>query len=112
LRPVAAAVDAVPLIQILVLHGLFRVSTANCGPIFLALGQPYILPAVMGLRIAIVAPALYLGILWAGTYGAAWAVTTAAGIGLVVDLTIACDCFACPSTISRDRCGAFRWRPR
>jgi O-antigen/teichoic acid export membrane protein len=79
----------IPLIQVLIIYGLFNVSAANCGPIFLALGRPHIMTAITAFSAAIAVPAVFFGVRWVGVFGAAWAVTAVAGIALVLNLTLA-----------------------
>ena len=81
-------VASAPLIQGLVIYGLLRTSTANANAVYLALGHVRIEPALTLLFIVLALPGLVLGINYWGVIGAAYVLTTAAVLNLLVNLAI------------------------
>ncbi len=80
--------DAIPLLQILSLHGLIRLGGANATSVLLALGRPKVITKLSALHIALLSPALITGIWLGGLAGAAWAAVSVACAGLVVSYGI------------------------
>lgn len=80
--------EAIPLIQVLAVHGLISVLMAGSGPIYLAVGKPHLRTLVTTAGLVCLLPALYLGISQAGIVGAAWAVVVARGATVTVDLVM------------------------
>jgi len=78
--------DAIPLLEVLCIAGAINVCTANTWPVFIALGRPWINTALMALGVALLVPLLFWSVLKAGAIGAAWAITTVAGIMLASNL--------------------------
>jgi lipopolysaccharide exporter len=72
---------AIPIFQILALHGAMRVSYTSAGAIFLALGKPQILAYLALATILYGTPILIAGTWWYGLSGAAWATVAITAIG-------------------------------
>lgn len=79
---------AIPLLQILSLNGLIKLGGANATSVLLALGRPKVITKLSALHIALLGPALVIGIWLGGLIGAAWAAVTVACAGLVVSYGI------------------------
>ncbi|MDQ2694771.1 MAG: oligosaccharide flippase family protein, partial [Pseudomonadota bacterium] len=65
---------AIPIIQILGFAGVFRMFSANNGPVYLALGKPWIVTWLTVVNILAALPLMAYGIYLAGLYGAAWGI--------------------------------------
>lgn len=81
-------VAAVPLLQILSLNGLLKLSGGNAYSVFLAIGRPKIITVQSLLNLAMLVPFLVIGISLFGLTGAAWALVGASGISLVVSFVV------------------------
>lgn len=79
---------AIPLIGILVFYGFFNVLTAASGPLYLALGKPYILTAYVVAGSVLLVPTLIWSVDRYGAYGAAYAVTGVIGLISIVDIFV------------------------
>jgi O-antigen/teichoic acid export membrane protein len=64
--------EAVPLMEILALSGLFASLRTNAGYVFLALGRSRLVTVMNAVRFAVVVPALVFGTIYFGAKGAAW----------------------------------------
>jgi O-antigen/teichoic acid export membrane protein len=80
--------DAIPLLQILAVNGLIRLSSGNAGSVLLAIGRPKAITALALLNLSMLGPALVIGITLAGLAGAAWALVATASINLVLSYAI------------------------
>jgi lipopolysaccharide exporter len=78
--------DAVPLLEVLCIAGAINVCTANTWPVFIALGRPWISPALVGLGAVLLVPLLLWGVQEAGALGAAWALVAVAAVVLGANL--------------------------
>ncbi len=65
--------DAVPLVQMLGVAGALAALMSNSFAVFIALGRPYIMTALLCLRVAVLAVAVIYGAMNAGPWGAALA---------------------------------------
>lgn len=77
-------IAAVPLLQILSLHGLIRLSGANAGSVLLAVGQPKVITLLMIIYLAILGPSLVIGIVLGGLAGACWGLLASAALNLIL----------------------------
>jgi O-antigen/teichoic acid export membrane protein len=76
--------EAVPLMEILALAGLFASLRTNAGYAILALGRSGLLTAVTAINFAVVVPALIFGTTYFGVKGAAWTILGASVVMLPV----------------------------
>ncbi len=79
-------IDAIPVIGILCLAATVKTQQSNVGSLFLALGEPWTVSKVGGLRIALLIPLLSAFALQYGLVGAAWSVLLVEG--LIVPLVL------------------------
>ncbi len=79
---------SIPIIQVLAIYGLLSVATAGSGPIYLAVGKPHLMTAILSVRTAIIVPLLIWGVDLAGAYGAAWALVTGNAIAVAPNLLL------------------------
>ena len=70
----------IPLMQILALYGVARVSYANSRAIYLSLGRPKLVAYTSIFQVLLYAPALTLGTLYDGAVGAAWALVISTAV--------------------------------
>jgi lipopolysaccharide exporter len=84
----ASWLEAIPLLQILSLHGLIRLGGANAGSVLLALGRPKVITQLATLNLIVMGPSLFIGIWLGGLIGAAWAVVTGAFITVTCSYAI------------------------
>lgn len=70
--------QAVPLVQVLALYGIVRVTFGNATSVMLAAGRPDLPAALAAARLAVLLPLLIWATSVAGAYGAAWAVFVSA----------------------------------
>lgn len=75
---------AIPLLQILTLHGLIRLSSGNAGSVLLAVGKPKVISILTIVNLVIMGPSLVVGIILSGLEGAAWGLVVTAAINLVM----------------------------
>lgn len=80
--------ETIPLLQILAFYGIIRVSFANTGAIFMALGRPEIQLYVVGVNALIRLPLLIFGVYAGGALGASWALVVSGIIGFVITLSV------------------------
>jgi len=80
--------EAVPLIEALVLYGAMRTVSTTTGPVFLALGRVRIEPVLLAVYLLLLVPLLLLLVSRRGVQGAAFALTLCAGLQLVLALSI------------------------
>jgi O-antigen/teichoic acid export membrane protein len=81
--------DAIPLIQILALFGLFRSCTANVFPAYAAIGQPRLEALVTFAGAVVGVPLLTWGTYRWGVVGTAWTSTVAAAVHATINLAMA-----------------------
>ena len=81
-------IAAIPILKILGIGGVIQSFMVGSQPIYLATNRPQINALLAGLKILMLAPALVLGVHWAGVFGAAWALLFVSIIVLVLDLTV------------------------
>ncbi len=80
--------EAVPLVELLVLYGAFRTVSTSTSPVFLAMGRVRIDPGLMALYLALLVPLLVVLVSRQGVFGAVLALTICAGVHLVLALVI------------------------
>jgi lipopolysaccharide exporter len=73
-------ISAAPIVQILVIGGLFQASTAPAGTVFLAVGKPKINVILNVISSAVLFPAAIIGGINYGVTGIAWATVLAAAV--------------------------------
>lgn len=66
--------DAVPLTEILALAGLLTALRTNAGYVFLARGRSELLALLNAVRLALIVPALFVGVVYFGILGAAFGI--------------------------------------
>ena len=76
--------DAIPLLQVLAICGMFRLGGANAGSAMLALGRARAFTLLVTVNVAIQLPLLIGGAYAGGVTGAAIGLTISAGIGLML----------------------------
>lgn len=79
---------AIPLLQILSLHGLIRLGNGNAGSILLAIGKPNVITFLTISNLAIMWPSLVIGITFGGLPGAAWGLVVTAALNLIMSYTV------------------------
>ncbi len=84
-----AWLEAVPLVEALVLYGLMRAGSTITGPIYLALGRVRIEPVLLALYLAMLLPLLPLLVVRLGVIGAVLALSLCAAVNLALNLVIA-----------------------
>jgi O-antigen/teichoic acid export membrane protein len=84
-----AWLEAVPLVEALVLYGLMRAGSTITGPVYLALGRVRIEPALLALYLAMLLPLLPLLVVRLGVIGAVLALSLCAAVNLALNLVIA-----------------------
>ena len=99
--------DAIPLIQILAAAGTIRILGANQSAALMALKRPKVISYIYFASTAVVIPSLYVGVVWAGPVGAAWATFGSTAFTTGISLIVANRVFS----ISYDRFMAVFWRP-
>ncbi len=99
--------DAVPVIRILTLYGIFSLTWSNMAPAIIAIGRPQTLCWFLGVGILTLIPLLYFGVRDLGAIGAAWAVTIANGVLLVIGLALVVRALSLPFS----RLIVNTWRP-
>ena len=80
--------ETVPLIQVLVIAGLLQLFRANTHPMLIAMGVPQLTTAIAA---AVAVTAIPLLVWWTpigGAYAAAWAITLATGVGVILNLLV------------------------
>ena len=80
--------DAIPLIEILMVFGVFSTIAANTWPVFLALGRPAINMTLGLVTLVIFVPAVLIGGARWGLPGVVWAVTLGEGITLILAIGV------------------------
>ncbi len=97
---------AIPLIQLLVIHGAMNVMSSLSGTIYLTLGKPHYLTLVFVTGVIVLVPLIYWGVSASGIMGAALAVTAASTVTATIDMTLATRLLR----ISPRRLAAATWR--
>ena len=80
--------DAIPLLQILALHGIIRLGGTNTGAVLLALGRPKTITKLAALNLAVLVPSFIVGIWAGGLVGAAWAVVASSCVTMIWSFVI------------------------
>lgn len=80
--------DAIPLIEVLAIYGVFIALQTNTLYIYIALGEPRTATLLNALHVAILIPALALGASQAGALGAAWACLVTAIVNAPVNALV------------------------
>jgi O-antigen/teichoic acid export membrane protein len=81
--------EAIPLIQTLAFLGCFRACSSNIVPLYLALGRPELVMRTTMITVAIGLPLVVAGVYVGGIGGAAYAVTLAGALNVVVAFALA-----------------------
>jgi len=71
-------ITIIPLIEILTLYAIMRVTVTGMQPVFLSLNKPHLTTATQGLYVFLLIPGVVLGAASADALGAAWGVVIAA----------------------------------
>jgi O-antigen/teichoic acid export membrane protein len=79
-------IPAIPIMQVLVLSSIFRVATANAGPLLFALNRPELVSLSNFVGLLVLIPLLIWGVSSAGAVGAAWAVAASSATTLVLNV--------------------------
>ena len=79
---------AVPVLEVLALYGVVQALGSSSHLIYLVINRPALTAKLDGLQSLILIPLLVIGVTMAGPAGAAWALTIAALILLLVDFTV------------------------
>lgn len=79
---------AVPLIQVLALHGVLRTLGTSSNVVYLAVGKPRITAILSAVRLLVLVPLLVYGTSEAGAMGAAWAMVITGALLWSVDVAI------------------------
>lgn len=80
--------DAVPLIQVLAIAGLFAALQTNKGAVYLAMGRPRIMTLLAGIHVATLIPALLWGTMRNGVVGAAEATVIVSALLLPLNYAV------------------------
>jgi lipopolysaccharide exporter len=80
--------DAVPIVQIMSVFGIVRLFGANAGAILLAIGKPRVITTRTLVYVITMGPFVVGGILLAGLEGAAWGLTVASLLNVVITLYV------------------------
>lgn len=80
--------DAIPLIQVLGIYGIFRASSSNAGAVYLALGLPRLSTFLTLLFLALMVPSLWWLVSMHGMLGAAYAVLLTISIQVPVGFAV------------------------
>lgn len=81
-------IEAIPLLQILSLHGLIRLGGGNAGSVLLAVGRPKVMTILTIINLVILGPSLVIGISLGGLSGAAWGLVATAALNLSMSYTV------------------------
>ena len=79
---------AIPLMQVLALHGVLRAFSTSSHVVFLAVGKPRFTAIITAVRLCILVPALVVMTMKAGALGAAWATVAAAALVWILDFAL------------------------
>jgi O-antigen/teichoic acid export membrane protein/glycosyltransferase involved in cell wall biosynthesis len=79
-----------PLLEVLALYGIVQSLGSSSHLVYLAINRPRITAELVGLFLILLIPLLVAGTILAGAVGAAWALTIASTIVLVVDFIVVC----------------------
>jgi O-antigen/teichoic acid export membrane protein len=78
---------AIPVLEVLAIHGVISVCIANTWPVFIALGRPWINTALTALGVVLLVPLLLWSVQDAGIIGAAWSLVAVAALVLACTLS-------------------------
>jgi len=79
---------AIPLLQVLALHGVLRAFSTSSHVVYLAVGKPRLTAMLTAVRLCVLVPALVVMTMKAGALGAAWATVVAAALMWILDLAL------------------------
>ena len=82
-------VDAIPLLEILAIYGVFRVGAVCSGDLLIAMGRPRMRAFIELANALILLPMLIIGVQQAGAYGVAWAMTSVAAVVFILSNGVA-----------------------
>lgn len=77
--------EAIPLLQILSIHGFLSIIGAGSGPVYLAMARPYYLAWFTGAGCVLLIPLMIIGTTNWGAVGAAWALTATTALVITAD---------------------------
>ena len=80
--------DAIPLIQLLAVAGLFRIGSANSSVVYHALGKPHIITFMTLVAVAIGLPLLYFGTVTWGAVGATGSVVLVSAMFMTANIMV------------------------
>ena len=78
--------DAIPIIEILMVFGIFSTMAANAGPVFLSLGRPAISMTLDLITLIVLLPTVVISVMRWGLPGLAWAMTLGAGVLMILSI--------------------------
>lgn len=79
---------AIPLMQVLALHGVLRAFSTSSHVVYLAVGKPRLTAILTAIRLCLLVPALIVMTMNAGALGAAWATVTVAALMWILDYVL------------------------
>jgi O-antigen/teichoic acid export membrane protein len=79
---------AIPLMQVLALHGVLRAFSTSSHVVYLAVGKPRFTAIITAARLCVLIPALVVMTAKAGALGAAWATVGAAALTWILDFAL------------------------
>jgi O-antigen/teichoic acid export membrane protein len=79
---------AIPLLQLLTIHGVLRLGVANAGSAMIALGRVRMLTQIEIAFVTVQIPSLIVGAWWGGVAGTAAAIAATAGINLLITMAL------------------------
>jgi O-antigen/teichoic acid export membrane protein len=79
---------AIPLMQVLALHGVLRAFSTSSHVVYLAVGKPRFTAIITAVRLCVLVPALVVMTAKAGALGAAWATVAVAALTWILDYAL------------------------
>ncbi|HKU87907.1 MAG TPA: oligosaccharide flippase family protein, partial [Casimicrobiaceae bacterium] len=79
---------AIPLMQVLALHGVLRAFSTSSHVVYLAVGKPRFTAIITAARLCVLVPALVVMTMKAGALGAAWATVIVAALVWILDYVL------------------------
>jgi O-antigen/teichoic acid export membrane protein len=89
--------DTIPLIQILAFLGCLRACSSNISPLYVALGRPELVSRTIAITTAIGLPLITFGAYFGGLLGAAYAVTAAGALNVIIAFALAASLLRLPA---------------
>jgi O-antigen/teichoic acid export membrane protein len=102
-----AWVDAIPIVSILAIYGAATAIASNSGYVYLSIGRPHVLTALVAGHVVLLIPALILMAGSWGAIGAAWAVLIVELVFLPISVAVLLRVLSLPATIFLSAI----WRP-